>query len=105
MPHRSFRDNDGRVWDVWDVQPDAIERRRSGERRRFQRPTADRRRHNEARRAVPNDLRDGWLAFECPAERRRLTPIPANWLLLSESDLRRLADGARRLSRSVRLSR
>ena len=32
----------------------------------------------------------GWLCFEQPDERRRLAPIPKNWLELTEQDLARL---------------
>lgn len=105
MAHRSFQDNRGRVWEVWEVHPENWERRLGGDRRRAPRPTPDRRQFPEQRAAVPNELRDGWLAFASPTERRRLTPIPPDWVTLSDFDLQRLADSALRVSHSLRVAR
>lgn len=105
MTHRSFRDNRGRVWEVWEVRPDAYERRTGVERRRAPRLTADRRQRPERRLVVPNELRQGWLVFASPTERRRLAPIPPNWAALSDPELQRLADDAVRLSHALRVAR
>ncbi len=105
MANRSFRDSRGRVWEVWEVHPESWDRRVGGERRRTARPAADRRQRVEHRAAVPNEMRQGWLAFASSTERRRLAPIPPNWITLSEAELQRLADSALRLTPALRLAR
>jgi hypothetical protein len=40
--------------------------------------------------ALPTQLLEGWLIFEGPGERRRLTPIPPHWDALPEPELERL---------------
>ena len=87
MAHRTFRDQDGQVWDVWDVYPTMAERRATpstGE------VAVERRRHSEPRAPLPPELRDGWLAFESNGERRRLTPAPPDWFGLEDEELERL---------------
>jgi hypothetical protein len=32
-------------------------------------------------------LEDGWLCFDCGAERRRMVPVPAGWETAPDSDL------------------
>ena len=49
--------------------------------------TIERRRHAEPRAPLPLRLRDGWLAFESRAERRRFTPPPERWDEMSEDEL------------------
>jgi hypothetical protein len=39
------------------------------------------------RQALPPVLRDGWLAFQSDAERRRLGPVPPDWESMSEDAL------------------
>ncbi len=36
---------------------------------------------------IPNELRDGWLAFQGQAATLRLAPIPEGWMLLSDEQL------------------
>lgn len=36
---------------------------------------------------LPAAMRKGWLVFESPGERRRLSPIPAGWETLPEQGL------------------
>jgi hypothetical protein len=57
MAYVEFTDRTGRLWRVWHTRP----------------------RHSEARSALPEDWRDGWLTFESGAEKRRLAPVPAGW--------------------------
>jgi hypothetical protein len=71
MAHRSFVDEDGEEWNVWDVQASTLETDRA---------------------RLPNvatHLRHGWLAFETNREKRRLAPIPTEWESATESMLRR----------------
>ena len=41
-------------------------------------------------KVLPEAFRDGWLVFECDAERRRLAPIPGDWEELADEELERL---------------
>jgi hypothetical protein len=41
-------------------------------------------------KVLPEAFRDGWLVFECDAERRRLAPIPEEWEGLPDEELERL---------------
>ena len=100
MPLRRFPGSDGREWQVWSVIPGArtAYERRAGFDRRSPEPvlryTGEERRVARERRrppvALPSELMNGWLIFEGPGERRRLTPIPPHWDVLSERELERL---------------
>ncbi len=105
MAHRAFQDRSGRIWQVWEVRPAAIERRLNGERRCNPRATPDRRVQAEARVVVPNDLSRGWLAFDGGGERRRLAPIPEDWLSLPDTQLQGLVERATRLNHALRVAR
>lgn len=104
MPIRSFRTDDGVTWQVWNVVPGRsdVPERRVGYDRRSPDPviryTGPERRACEDRRKPPNflspHLATGWLAFECPTEKRRLTPIPQHWDQLSDAELERLCRSA-----------
>jgi hypothetical protein len=80
--HRLFDDARGVRWDVWAVHPES-------------RPSQ--------LWALPASFRTGWLVFESASEKRRLSPIPANWLTLPESELERLCDQASAAQRRARL--
>jgi hypothetical protein len=77
MALRMLTDEDGTVWSVWDVMPQTQQ--------------------------VPA-MQGGWLCFESPAEKRRLTPVPAGWHDLAEADLWMLLRSARHVKPSARLS-
>ena len=86
MPHRNLRDDDGRDWEVWDVIPSTVAQNLDDERAR--QPDVGRR--GAAQFKLPVELRNGWLAFQCGRESRRLAPIPARWIDLSDAELRQL---------------
>ena len=96
MAHREFRDESGRNWQVWDVIPMAIAARLNDE--EPQDPPHDRPERRRSKRAAPTsvatEMRDGWLAFQCTDEARRLAPIPEGWADLPESELAALARAA-----------
>ncbi len=114
MAHRVFRDAQGVEWQVWDVQPQAIEKsdRRRAERRRpppkphqperrllvDRRILADRRaRRRFALVQTPTPKR---LVFESAMEKRRLSPAPPGWETCAEDRLCllcRVAEPVRRL--------
>jgi hypothetical protein len=86
MPHRNLRDDDGRDWEVWDVIPSTVAQNLDEEHARH----SDDEHRERAHFKLPAELRDGWLAFQCEGESRRLAPIPARWIDLSDAELRRL---------------
>lgn len=97
MTHRKIRDGDGKVWDVWEVYPAAVERRMSGETPAAQRMDGSSGERREVKILVPAALQAGWLAFQSGVERRRLAPIPNGWSALDENALIALLSRAARL--------
>ena len=112
MSYREFTDARGIRWEVWEVQRDVSERRKTGERRRRlgppfegieRRMTSDRRAaggrgaaaslQTAARTSALGPPR-GWLAFQSRHERRRLEPIPPGWEAASEAELVALCETA-----------
>lgn len=71
--HREFDDTRGVRWIAFAVHPSPETRERAGLRARFQ---------------------DGWLAFDCGMETRRLAPIPDAWHELPDDHLRAMCDKA-----------
>lgn len=91
MTFRRFIDKSGTGWEVWDVIPPAVDRRRRdrrtvGERRHAPRPGANDRRMITRRvgtstqfvRVTPG-FECGWLCFSAGTDVRRLAPIPSGW--------------------------
>ena len=70
MAHREFRDERGRLWEVWDVMPERRDRRGGADRRTEARATFDRRKRRVLSAAVSGDLAKGWLVFSSALERR-----------------------------------
>lgn len=101
MPHREFFDSQRVHWDVWEVIPEAAERRLGDDRRLMPRESLDRRRDHQARYRVGQQMVDGWLCFECDNEKRRLAPIPDSWVGLADVELERLCTGAVRAPRKT----
>jgi hypothetical protein len=96
-PHRTFLDDLARLWNAWDVIPAWGERRARDRRvradaggRSIDRRLRERRRLRGLRIALPPRLANGWIAFECGDERRRVAPIPHGWDALPEPGLREL---------------
>jgi hypothetical protein len=110
MGYRIFRDSHGIEWQTWDVIPRLAERRAS-ERRRVaavaalvaveRRRAADRRTVSGRRPVLSAGLDEGWLCFEATSEKRRLTPIPLDWLRCDEACLERYCRQARPAVRSA----
>ena len=94
MPHRKITDAAKRTWDVWEVIPSSVAE--TIEERRRQARTSPAPMGPPIR--VPPKLEQGWLAFQCEAERRRITPIPAGWSTLSDDELLELLDVAVRMN-------
>lgn len=66
--HRTFRDGRGVTWSVWAVHPQ--EGTRSA--------------------GLRGTFVQGWLAFVCEAEKRRLSPVPDGWLQCPDPELERM---------------
>ena len=83
MDHRTFTDRNGLSWTVSEVKRGllTLERR---ERHRETRPGAS---PPNAGRFATRPLHLPWLCFESRCESRALTPVPAGWGALPESDL------------------
>ncbi len=114
MAYRTFRDSQGTDWQTWDVVP-RLEERRVAPRRTTvsDAPATDRRARVERRlvrseRTVLNSaLTGGWLCFEAEVEKRRLSPIPADWQHCAPERLERYchsATPARRMTRELRVA-
>jgi hypothetical protein len=94
MAHRTFVDQKGTSWQVWEVHPSSVERRMH-DRRVRQRPREDaerrrgrdRRQRHEQRIYLGTELAQGWLAFDSGRERRRYAPIPTGWEKLGSAKL------------------
>ena len=97
MALRSFADDNGAIWQVWDVlpsQPELIERRKN----------IVARLGGDERRAGPA-LAEGWLAFESERGRRRLAPIPSGWENATDDQLKEWCTQARNAARRIQWMR
>jgi hypothetical protein len=110
MSYRTFVDRDGAYWQVWDSQPTKVERRVSLEDRRHlqrfpwreheRRSGLDRRTISQRRITLAEGYGAGWLTFESLEEKRRLIPIPRDWEMASNAELRALCLAAKRIAKS-----
>ncbi|HET9683655.1 MAG TPA: hypothetical protein VFP15_06095 [Gemmatimonadaceae bacterium] len=73
MAARTFTDSAGLTWDVFEVH-----------------------RASKKPGAVSAGLEEGWLAFACGEQKRRLAPFPPDWASLPDVDLAVLCEAARR---------
>ena len=93
--YRTFLDARGRSWEVWMVHPSSIERRKMERRSPVenavflieQRVLGDRRQHPGVRSAVASEYSSGWLCFASNGEKRRLAPVPTNWMSANDSQV------------------
>jgi hypothetical protein len=77
MAARTFMDPSGRYWTVWDVFPG-------------QHTTP----HRVAGVHLPDDMAEGWLAFDGPDGKKRTYPIPAGWEGTTDAELWTLCEHA-----------
>jgi hypothetical protein len=96
--HRKIKDEDGKAWDVWEVYPSAVEQRMSGEHPAAPSTDGAQSVRRGVRVVVPSALQQGWLAFQTGKERRRLAPIPENWIALDDAAIIALLARADRLT-------
>ncbi|MEP7000730.1 MAG: hypothetical protein ABI969_09640 [bacterium] len=113
MGYRIFRDSRGTEWQTWDVVPRLEERRVNERRSRVAAPTHSERRSPTDRRILAGHrtvltfrMGSGWLCFEAPNEKRRLSPIPADWQRCPSDRLEQYcadATPARRVTRDLQI--
>jgi hypothetical protein len=104
MALREFRDSDGIDWQVWEVIPQSVERRKLRDRRIAPRDANDRRIRHEARLRLSDGESDGWIVFESQNQKRRLRPIPHDWFKATGTALESMcvrADHARPTRRLI----
>lgn len=98
MGYRDFRDSDGVQWQAWDVVPQLVERRkelrrtaRSHSRKHTganeRRSGMDRRIMATRRPTLGDGMGQGWLCFESETEKRRLAPVPGDWMRCRDAKL------------------
>src|SRR5207253_7045814 len=93
--YRTFLDGRGRLWEVWMVHPSSIERRKMERRSPVenavflieQRVLGDRRTQVGTRGNVASEYSNGWLCFASNGEKRRLAPVPVNWMSANDSQV------------------
>ena len=103
--YRTFLDPRGRLWEVWMVHHSSIERRRMERRSPVenavflieQRVMGDRREQPGARSAVASAFSSGWLCFASNGEKRRLAPVPVNWMSANDGQVAEWCRIARRV--------
>ena len=101
MAFRTFVDSSGQEWQAYDVTPPAGERRRYDRRSNPENLEPDRRSADDRRVSVgrvsrlANSSPEGWLCFERGDDRRRLTPIPENWMRSTDEEMEKYRDSAR----------
>lgn len=107
MAYRTFKDSRGTEWQAWDVIPRLAERRIADRRAPVDHPAHSERRTQMDRRIIQGvrptlktGIQGGWLCFEAPDEKRRLTPIPADWDTCEQHQLERYCDEATRAVRA-----
>ena len=107
MGFRTFLDSNGLEWTAFDVVPRAQERRQLERRVLGQladmiedRRDQDRRVTVGGRSSLAGGVNEGWLCFERGVERRRLKPIPENWLRCSDRELEEYCRSARPVHRA-----
>ncbi len=89
---------------AWDVVPGAMDRRIT-DRRLFTEPVSDERRGSRRRTgksgpaALTTTFAQGWLCFETRTERRRLMPIPIDWVTCADARLAQYCQDAKRIPR------
>lgn len=75
-------DESGVLWDVWEVQPAANEKRRADH--PVPPPGMSERRASRSQRSPK---RAGWLAMQNERERRRVVPAPSGWMEMTDDEL------------------
>ncbi len=70
MAVRTFESPDGITWTAWEVIPAQVSEFRST--------------HGSH---LPAQMAEGWLCFDCGSEKRRLAPLPSDWVGRTEAEL------------------
>lgn len=81
---RTFRDSNETAWTVFEVRRQVSS---TGDQTSF----------------LPGGFNDGWLCFETPGAKRRLTKYPARWREFGEEELVKLLDQAQAAPKGSRI--
>jgi hypothetical protein len=102
MASREITDERGKLWHVWDVHPDSLERRIADD--PLLRPAIERRRKPQTRVRISSpQMVGGWLAFDGSGERRRVAPVPDHWEEMNDAALLALLASAESIGGPRRL--
>lgn len=115
MALRQFTDSSGQEWDAFDVVPREnerrhVERRGSTSTDQAEVDDSEERRETDRRLTIGgrvhlhSGIGAGWLCFENDTERRRLAPIPENWLSASDAELEAYCNAARPVQKSAAIN-
>jgi hypothetical protein len=105
MSLRTFTDAQGNEWQAFDVVPRDVERRSYDRRSSAEVRVEDADRREEERRLSvgrrPTRLSnsEGWLVFEQGGNRRRLSPIPSDWMKATDAALEQYCKAAKPVKR------
>jgi hypothetical protein len=105
MSYRRFTDSRGNHWRVWDVVPSPLDRRLAVRRIQTSRMYQPERRQVGERRVDMRRSRlffppaqQPWLCFESADTRRRLSPIPPDWMTQTDAELEAMCQRAQQQS-------
>jgi hypothetical protein len=90
MTIRTFIDSAGRAWDVWEVHPSFVDRRRHADRRSQKRTTGERRIADSESWLRARREAGAWLVLRSAIGRWRLAPVPSNWETMNDVALHEL---------------
>lgn len=101
MSYRRFTDSRGITWRAWDVVPTPLDRRLAVRRIQItrihhpeRRVLAERRLDMRRSRVFFPPTEKAWLCFESGESRRRLSPVPPDWVTRTDSELEELCEQA-----------
>jgi hypothetical protein len=83
MPPRRITDTTGVTWDLWEVDASTAS------------ATGGQPADIPAASDTPAPLQGGWLTARNNEQRRRIAPVPTDWMFMTDTDLRRLVERAR----------
>jgi hypothetical protein len=90
MAIRTFIDSAGCAWDVWEVHPSFVDRRRHADRRSEKRATLERRIANSESWLHARREAGAWLVLRSTIGRWRLAPVPSGWETMNDVALHEL---------------
>lgn len=90
MSPRRIVDETGTTWELWEVDPAQVQLWETHATAMRLPATED----TALPAPVSGEFRGGWLAARNGQERRRIAPVPTDWLFMADSQLRQLIERA-----------